>query len=127
MIVVSKPPLVTLLTNQGNSSSGSSWTLPNGSFKKNQDLVDVLTCNKLQANSKGGLNVQAIDGLPQVRLGIKNLTASDNSAIQVLMPASALNMSGTLCPSLAISGTISGIKASYLAVGAAFGLGIMMA
>ena len=65
-MIASKPPLTALLTNAGSSSSGVSWTAPDGSFKKNEALVDVLTCTRMQATANGGLTVQVKNGLPQV-------------------------------------------------------------
>ena len=66
VMIASKPPLTALLTNTGGSSSGVSWTAPNGSFDKNEALVDVLTCTRMQATADGGLTVQVKNGLPQV-------------------------------------------------------------
>jgi alpha-amylase len=101
-LAVSKPPFLTLLTNGGNSSSAK-WSIPSSSklFSGSQTLVDVLTCNTVTTGSDGSLSVTASSGLPQV-----------------LMPATSLNSSGTLCPSQAKgssstkSGALSTMKAS---------------
>jgi len=114
MIAMSKPPLLSLLTNGGNSSSGS-WTLPDAQFKNNEALVEVLTCTTLTANSKGGLSVNANQGLPQV-----------------IMSASALSKTGSLCASVATgtgkpvvaSGSMLGKGVSWALVGTAAGLGL---
>ena len=65
-IAISKPPLLALLTNVGSSGSAS-WTVSEALFQPNENLVDVLTCDKVQATSQGGVSVQAVTGLPQVR------------------------------------------------------------
>ncbi len=68
-IAVSKPPLLTLLTNTGSSGTGStSWTIPSSSglFQHNDVLVDALTCKTVSPNSSGDLVVQVEGGSPKV-------------------------------------------------------------
>jgi len=84
-IAISKPPLVTLLTNGGNSSSVT-WTVPDAIFGNGEALVEVLTCTAMSATAKGGLSVNGSQAMPQV-----------------IMPASALNKTGPLCANLATS------------------------
>ncbi|GBE87192.1 Alpha-amylase A type-3 [Sparassis crispa] len=93
-LAVSKPPLLTLLTNGGNSSTPT-WTVSDTGFKPNEQLVEVLSCSLLSADKKGGVSVHGSGGMPQV-----------------IMPRSALNQSGSVCPSLATS---SGSQASSAA------------
>ncbi|KAI0640874.1 glycoside hydrolase family 13 protein [Trametes meyenii] len=81
-MAISKAPLLTLLTN-GGSSSSSSWTVPDAGYQANEELVDVLTCNKVTADGKGGVTVQGSGGNPQV-----------------LLPTSALSKVGSSCSSL---------------------------
>lgn len=69
VLAVSKPPLLGLLTNVGNTSTGSTqWTIPgnSGLFKGGESVVDVLACKAVTADSSGGLTVQASGGMPQV-------------------------------------------------------------
>ncbi|KAJ3805543.1 alpha-amylase [Lentinula aff. lateritia] len=92
-LAISKPPLLTLLTNGGNSSNAT-WFIPStaGLYSPNETLVDVLTCGSVMTGSDGSLNVVANHGLPKV-----------------LMPEEALNSSGSLCG--------SGSKGSSASVG----------
>ncbi|KAF9074062.1 glycoside hydrolase superfamily [Rhodocollybia butyracea] len=82
-LAISKPPMLTLLTNGGNSSSVK-WSIPSSAnlFSGSETVVDVLSCNTVTTASDGSLSVTASSGLPQV-----------------LMPASALSESGSLCKS----------------------------
>jgi hypothetical protein len=70
------------LTNAGSASSGISWTFPDGTFKNKEAMVDVLSCTVMHASAKGGLTVQAKNGLPQVlRLSLIRLTVADRNAV----------------------------------------------
>ncbi|KAJ3885788.1 alpha-amylase [Lentinula edodes] len=82
-LAISKPPLLTLLTNGGNSSNAT-WIIPStaGLYSPNETLVDVLSCDSVMMGSDGSLTVVATNGLPKV-----------------LMPEEALNSSGPLCGS----------------------------
>ncbi|KAJ3763919.1 alpha-amylase [Lentinula raphanica] len=81
VLAISKPPLLTLLTNGGNSSS-LTWNIPSsaGLYDANVMLVDVLTCETVTTASDGSLNVTSSNGSPKI-----------------FMPSQALNTSGTLC------------------------------
>lgn len=75
-MVISKPPLLTLLTNAGSKSlSTISWTIPAGTtvgnsstplFQGGESLVDILSCNSVVVGSDGGLSVTSDYGKPQV-------------------------------------------------------------
>ncbi|GJE95538.1 glycoside hydrolase family 13 protein [Phanerochaete sordida] len=82
-LAVSKPPLLALLSNQGSSSSPQ-WSVASAGYKANEDLVDVVSCTKVTADSNGGVSTTAQSGKPVV-----------------LVPASALPKSGSVCQSLA--------------------------
>ncbi|KAI0365853.1 glycoside hydrolase family 13 protein [Pilatotrama ljubarskyi] len=88
-MAISKPPMLTLLTN-GGSSSSPSWSVVDAGFQANEELVDVLTCSKMNADGNGGVTVQGSGGNPQV-----------------LMPTSALSKAGTACSNLATGGQAS--------------------
>ncbi|KAK0438407.1 glycoside hydrolase family 13 protein [Armillaria borealis] len=82
VIAISKPPLLALLTNAGNSSTAT-WTIPGnaGLFLKGQTLVDVLTCQSYNVDPvTGSLTVESRYGLPQV-----------------ILPARYLDSRGSLC------------------------------
>ncbi|KAL0945659.1 hypothetical protein HGRIS_014811 [Hohenbuehelia grisea] len=70
MLAVSKPPLLTLLTNAGSSTQEVSWTLPGNAFAggDGSDLIDALTCAKVNVvkTSSGGFSIRAKAGMPQV-------------------------------------------------------------
>ncbi|EIW57027.1 glycoside hydrolase family 13 protein [Trametes versicolor FP-101664 SS1] len=82
-MAILKPPMLALLSN-GGSSSTPKWTVSDAGFQANEELVDVLTCTKMNADSNGGVTVQGSGGSPQV-----------------LIPTSALSTAGTTCSSLA--------------------------
>ena len=76
-MAISKPPMLTLLTN-GGSSSSPSWTITDAIYQPNEELVDILTCNKVNADSKGGVAVKGSGGNPQVRSDlVRNRKAYD--------------------------------------------------
>ncbi|KAI0070668.1 glycoside hydrolase family 13 protein [Panus rudis PR-1116 ss-1] len=79
-LAISKPPMLTLLTNEGASSTPK-WNVPDAGFNANEELIDVLTCNKVNADGNGGVSVTGSGGNPQV-----------------LMPTSALPKGGSVCP-----------------------------
>ena len=83
-MAISKPPILALFTNTGNQSSQSvNWKV-DAVFHPNDQLVDVLTCNKVTADGQGGVNIPSVNGMPQV-----------------LMPAASLKQGGAVCPSVA--------------------------
>ena len=88
-MAVSKPPMLALLTN-GGSSSTPSWTVSDAGYQANEELIDVLSCQKVTADGNGGVSVQGSSGSPQV-----------------LMPTSALNKSGSICAEDATGGQAS--------------------
>ncbi|KAK0201077.1 glycoside hydrolase family 13 protein [Desarmillaria ectypa] len=63
-ISISKPPLLTLLTNVGRTGSAS-WKVP-GVFNASQELIDVLTCTGYVVDEDGSLTVSCNDGTPKV-------------------------------------------------------------
>ncbi len=69
-LVVSKRPLLGLLTNAGNvSMAPTTWTIPARQklFLKGESLVDVLTCMTYEVDPvTGDLTVQSAYGLPVV-------------------------------------------------------------
>ncbi|PCH42776.1 glycoside hydrolase family 13 protein [Wolfiporia cocos MD-104 SS10] len=65
-LVVSKPPMLTLLTN-GGSASTPSWSVPDVGYAGDEDLIDALSCDTMKADKDGGVSVQGSGGMPQVR------------------------------------------------------------
>lgn len=85
--------MLALLSNQGSSSSPQ-WTVNSAGYQANEDLVDVVSCTKVTADSSGGVSTTASGGAPIV-----------------LVPASSLNKTGSVCASLA-TGTGSSNQSS---------------
>ena len=75
--------MLALLTNEGASSSPQ-WTVASAGYSANEDLVDVVSCTKITADSSGGVSVTASGGNPMV-----------------IVPASSLNKTGSVCADLA--------------------------
>lgn len=113
-LVVSKPPMVALLTNMGSSSTPT-WTVSNAGFSANADVYDVLTCTKYTTDANGGLQITGSGGNPQI-----------------LLPNSALQTAGRECPSFATAGSKQKSSGSSFvlpigtAVGAAFLVGQLL-
>ncbi|KAF8957053.1 glycoside hydrolase family 13 protein [Flammula alnicola] len=83
-LVVSKPPLTTLLTNVGqNTTVNPMWTIPNTSnlFAPNELVVNVLTCKTMTADPDGNLDVRAEAGMPQVLLPVSALKSKKDDAL----------------------------------------------
>ncbi|PIL26375.1 ATP-binding cassette transporter [Ganoderma sinense ZZ0214-1] len=85
-VAVSKPPLLALLSNLGNTSTPN-WNVPGAGYKPGETLVDVLTCNKVVADDKGGVLVTGKAGNPQI-----------------LLPVTALDPKGRMCSNMATPG-----------------------
>ncbi len=94
--------MLALLSNKGSSSSPE-WTVASAGFSPNEQLVDVLTCSSVTADSNGGITVQGSGGMPQVSGNLLHtqLWFVLMLLVQVLMPISALSKSGTVCPKVA--------------------------
>jgi alpha-amylase len=89
--MLSKPPLLTLLTNVGaNASTGVAWRIPAGVYAPGTKLVDVLSCTPLTVNT---INSTGRD---------TDVTAQGRMP-QVLLPASALSSRGGMCACLALA------------------------
>lgn len=82
--------MLALLNNQGSSSSPQ-FTVSSAGYSANEDLVDVVSCTKVTADSNGGVTTTASGGNPIV-----------------LVPASALSKKGSVCQSLATGNQSSG-------------------
>ncbi|KAI6000939.1 glycoside hydrolase family 13 protein [Pisolithus marmoratus] len=81
-LAVSKPPMLSLLTNTGqNFSSFVHWNVTQSVFRGREQLVDVLTCRVHLSAENGGADIVSIDGMPKV-----------------LMPVSVVKGTPELCP-----------------------------
>ncbi|KAI0689018.1 glycoside hydrolase family 13 protein [Cytidiella melzeri] len=95
-LVISKSPIVALLSNKGSSSTPT-WTVSNAGFSGNEEVWDVLTCTKYTTDSSGDLTVTGSSGKPQM-----------------LLPTSALSAAGRACPNfIAQSGTQASSAAGF--------------
>ncbi|KZT05143.1 glycoside hydrolase family 13 protein [Laetiporus sulphureus 93-53] len=68
-LAVSKYPMLSLLTNGGESSTPS-WSVSDTGFSAGTELIDVLNCTTYTVDSSRGLDVTGYDGLPIVLLPI---------------------------------------------------------
>lgn len=59
--------MLALLAN-GGSSSSPSWTVSSAGYQANEDLVDVVSCVKVTADSNGGVTAKSTGGLPMVSI-----------------------------------------------------------
>ncbi|CAL1697820.1 unnamed protein product [Somion occarium] len=91
-LAISKPPMLTLLTNEGSTSTPQ-WNVPNAGYSANQELIDVLTCTKVNADANGGVSIKGSGGNPQV-----------------LLPTSALAKGGSVCPDAATGAQASSAR-----------------
>ncbi|KAJ8518932.1 hypothetical protein ONZ45_g4065 [Pleurotus djamor] len=67
-LVVTKAPLVALLTNVGRGGS-TEWVIPKGTYKPGTRVIDVITCAQVSTENvtaDGDLVVSSINGMPQV-------------------------------------------------------------
>lgn len=77
-IALSKYPMLTVLTNSGNSSANIQWSITNSGFKSGVTLVDVLSdaCDTVQVGSDGSVAVTFKAGAPQVYLPTTSLNST---------------------------------------------------
>ncbi|EIW86154.1 glycoside hydrolase family 13 protein [Coniophora puteana RWD-64-598 SS2] len=84
-LAVSKPPLLSLLTNAGSGDSthpgGASWNVTTPLYKAGQELIEVFSCRIVQANDGGGVNLTSLGGMPQVLLPATILRAHKDAGI----------------------------------------------
>ncbi|KAK0213615.1 GH13 alpha-amylase precursor [Armillaria fumosa] len=64
LIAISKPPLLTLLTNVGRMGSAT-WKIPEV-FNASQELLDMLTCTRYAVDQDASLTVSCNDGSPKI-------------------------------------------------------------
>lgn len=64
-LAISKPPMLALLSNGGNSSAPS-WNVTGTGYDAGTTLIDVLTCDKFSTDGNGNLAAHSKDGLPLV-------------------------------------------------------------
>lgn len=68
-IAIQKGKLLSALTNVGSQGSASSFELSGTGYTANEQLVDVLSCTNITADSSGNVDIAFNGGNPQVRLG----------------------------------------------------------
>nr|AOR81607.1 alpha-amylase [Phaffia rhodozyma] len=86
-IVISKPPMLAILSNRGSSGSGSVTVPSNASLPEAAEVVDILTCTSWRTDKNGASVVSVSNGQPQVILPLANI--------------------GTLCPGGVTASTIT--------------------
>ncbi|KAF8139657.1 glycoside hydrolase family 13 protein [Boletus edulis] len=77
-LVVSKPPLLALLTNIGSQQTSTvRWNVTHPVFKGRQQLVDVLTCRRFLAGEDGSVSIQSDGGMPKVLMPVTSLRGTN--------------------------------------------------
>lgn len=94
-LAISKPPMLALLSNGGNSSAPS-WNVTGTGYDAGTTLIDVLTCNKFSTDGNGNLAAHSKDGLPLVSSPCIIFNNCRLTRYQVLLPESSMNTS-SLC------------------------------
>lgn len=67
-LLVAKPPLISLLSNRGSSSSSEDITIPvsQTQWAPNTAIIDAVSCNTFTTNAGGDLVVKIENGQPRV-------------------------------------------------------------
>ncbi|KAF8185285.1 glycoside hydrolase superfamily [Mycena galopus ATCC 62051] len=109
VLMLSKPPLLTLLTNVGANETQSatagqpSWSIPANLYKPGMTLVDVLACRAVVVGATGGASSARASGGGGGQG--ETLVQAQGGMPQVLIPASMLSNAGSgPCPALATGG-----------------------
>ncbi|KAF7302332.1 Glycoside hydrolase family 13 protein [Mycena chlorophos] len=118
-VMLSKPPLLALMTNVGSSNNNQpTWVIPPGTYPANTTLVDVLACQKftINANASAGSGVTASGGMPKVLVPDTLLSKGGGGAC----PALAAGVSGAIGTRL--QGHVGGMGVAVAAMAAAAGV-----
>lgn len=69
-LLISKPPLLTLLTNRGAAASSPSYTLTQAQhgYSPSTTILDAISCSNLTVDGSGNLQVAAVNGEPRVMI-----------------------------------------------------------
>jgi alpha-amylase len=67
-IAVQKGKLLSAFTNAGSQGSVDTFLLSGTGYAANEQLIDVLSCSKLSADSSGNVNLAFKGGNPQASL-----------------------------------------------------------
>jgi len=108
-IALSKYPMLTVLTNLGNASATTPWSIPNNGYKAGTQVVDITTCTGYTVANNGSLQVNFVAGAPMV-----------------LLPTTVLN-STSVCGSMATKGGSSSSKSGAFRSQAVAGLVALVA
>lgn len=67
-LLISKGPLISILTSRGSSGASNSINIPQSSsgWGNNVQILDALTCNTFNTASNGALSVPIESGMPRV-------------------------------------------------------------
>ena len=73
-LLVSSPPLVSILSNRGVSSSSSgNLTVPSSSaWSKNTDVIDLISCSSFLTEKSGNLTIDIQGGMPRILIASIN-------------------------------------------------------
>jgi len=65
-IVISKAPLLTVLSNRGANSGNHSVSISNAGYGNSVQLLDLVSCSSVTTDSNGGLSANVADGEPVI-------------------------------------------------------------
>jgi alpha-amylase len=68
VVMVSKSPLVSILTNRGSSGATDTYTIPQNKsgWGNNIAVLDVISCTQYETGSDGALSMSIENGMPRV-------------------------------------------------------------
>ncbi|WPH01671.1 Hypothetical protein R9X50_00452200 [Acrodontium crateriforme] len=96
-IAMRKGHMVTVLTNQGAQGANYTQSIPGG-FDANSQVTDMLTCNSVQADANGNINVPMGLGLPRVYYPTARLAGSGMCGSTSSSSSSSSSRSKRLAP-----------------------------
>ena len=75
-IAISKPPMLALLSNGGNTSTPS-WAISSAisGYSPNLQLTDVLSCKTVKTDGNAGISTSSSGGDPMVRVHTSSINA----------------------------------------------------
>lgn len=118
-LLISKPPLISVLSNRGAASSTSTnLTIPSSSssWSSGTTVIDAVSCNTFTVGSDGSLSIGITNGQPRVLI--------DNSKKGSLCSASTTTTGGTSSSSKSAGTiTVEGWSKGWVGMGVAGVLG----
>ncbi|KAL8773540.1 MAG: hypothetical protein Q9209_001645 [Squamulea sp. 1 TL-2023] len=83
-IALRKGRLISVYSNEGSNAMASNFSLNNAGFRRNQPIVEILTCRNFTTDAQGNLQVSVLEGLPQI---FQQQSDNDNMTIRSVASA----------------------------------------